>query len=228
MREKDLGVLMVLAGLGAAAFFLLRPPAAPTGPLRREGPIYGTGARLTAPGVPVEYGTTAPPEPTFAERAWQKVKEVFTGEPPTVDPGTYKSPAQYRAELAPIFRRVEQSFAMPRGLLEAIADRESRFRHDIISCQKLGLAGEEGIMQLKPRFHLASKAERCNPEIAIPYAGRYLAKNYLRFGNSWDMAVIAYTWGPTDLENKGLNAAPAAKKEYLAWVKARPYVAGFA
>ena len=83
-------------------------------------------------------------------------------------------------------------------------------------------------MQLKPQFHLASRAQRCDPQTAIPYAARYLAKNYLRFGNSWDMAIIAYTWGPTDLENYGLQAAPADKKTYLAWVKERPYVEGFA
>lgn len=132
---------------------------------------------------------------------------------------------QWRNELRPLFRAQEHSYAMPDGFLEAVAERESAFRHDIITCETLGGVGEEGIMQLRPEFHLSTRYERCTPSIAIPYAAKYLAKNYLRFGN-WSSALAAYNWGPTNLETRGLNAAPAATKEYIAFVRNR--TSGFA
>ena len=178
---------MALAGVGAAAFFLLRPRAMADG---------------SAAYVPDD-------TPGFFENL---VDWSF--------PKVYKSPAQWRDELLPLIRRQERAFAMPAGLLEAVAERESAFRDDIITCEVFGGAGEEGIMQLKPRWHLASQAERCNPKIAIPYAAKYLAKNYLRFG-TWAEAIAAYNWGPTDLATYGLQAAPAKVKSYVAFVRDR-------
>lgn len=134
--------------------------------------------------------------------------------------GEEKTPAEWRAELLPLMRRQESAYAMPPGLLEAIAERESAFRHDIITGETKGSAGEEGIMQLKPKYHLESFAERTNPRIAIPYAANYLAKNYLRFGN-WRDAVAAYNCGPTRLEQSGIAACPAITRSYLAFVESR-------
>lgn len=175
---------MALAGLGAAAFFLLRPRAT---------------------GAPADVST-------FFE---DLVDWSFEDAAPV-----YKSPAQWRDELLPLIRRQERAFAMPAGLLEAVAERESAFRNDIITCEVLGGAGEEGIMQLKPQYHLDSRAQRCNPEIAIPYAAKYLAKNFIRFG-TWAEAIAAYNWGPTDLATYGLQAAPAKVKSYIAFVRDR-------
>lgn len=137
-------------------------------------------------------------------------------------PVTYtvpKSPSEWRAELMPLIRSQEHAFAMPARLLEAVAENESSFRDDIITGRTEGSAGEQGIMQLKPQFHMTSAAERNDPRLAIPYAAKYLAKNYLRFG-SWREAVIAYNCGPTDWENYGTaKCGPALK--YLAKVEAR-------
>ena len=108
---------------------------------------------------------------------------------------------------------------MPAGLLEAVIENESSFRHDIITGQTEGSAGEQGIMQLKPQFHMDSAAERNNPYLAIKYGATYLAKNFLRFGN-WREAVIAYNCGPTDWENYGAAACGPALN-YVAKVEAR-------
>jgi len=207
--KNDAAILLALAGVGAAAFFLLRPRDAVADGSTYTAPIYGTGTALREP---VPYS----PAPASDEPWWQPIADVFS-----TGPSEPQSPAWWRAELQPLFRQQEHSYSMPHGFLEAVADRESRFRDDIITCKIFGSAGEEGIMQLKPQFHLSSRAERCNPKIAIPYAAKYLAKNYLRFGNSWEMALAAYNWGPTDLENYGFQATPAKTKEYIAWVKAR-------
>ena len=130
-----------------------------------------------------------------------------------------KTPNEWRAELLPLIRRQERSLAMPAGLLEAVIENESSFRHAIITGQTEGSAGEQGIMQLKPQFHMDSAAERNNPYLAIPYGAVYLAKNFLRFGN-WREAVIAYNCGPTDWENYGAAACGPALN-YVAKVEAR-------
>ncbi|NIT36979.1 MAG: transglycosylase SLT domain-containing protein [candidate division Zixibacteria bacterium] len=128
--------------------------------------------------------------------------------------------------MRPLFRRQEKAYAMPTGFLEAIADRESRFRHDIVSGQLKGGVGEAGVMQLHPAYHLSSDRERIDPNISIPYAAKYLAKNYVRFG-TWEEAIAAYNWGPGNVERAGVENAPAAVKEYIAWVKGRHYVEPF-
>jgi len=202
--KNDTAILLALAGVGAAAFFLLRPREAAADGSASYTPYYGTGTALREP---VPY--SPPQEPGILET----ITGWFTSEPTD----EYKTPAQWRAELRPLFRQLEHSYAMPDGLLEAVADRESSFRHDIITCKTLGGVGEEGIMQLRPEFHMASRAERCNPRTAIPYAANYLAKNFMRF-NSWDEAIAAYNWGPTNVENYGINAAPQKTKEYVAAV----------
>jgi soluble lytic murein transglycosylase-like protein len=180
--------MVALAGVGAAAFFLLRP--------------RDTAADGSALYVPGETRTL--------------FEDLIDWKFPTV----YKSPAQWREELRPLIRRMEHSYAMPGGLLEAVAERESAFRNDIITCEIFGKAGEEGIMQLKPQYHLDTQAQRCNPRIAIPYAAKYLAKNFIRFG-TWSEAIAAYNWGPTDLATYGLQAAPAKVKSYIAFVRDR-------
>lgn len=224
--------LAALAVVGvAAAYFILRPNgngAAPGGPY---APILGTGT--SAPGPAPAPATDAPgtPEPTILEQAAGYVETLYaflTGndEPTTPDPTKPKSPTQWRQELRPLFRRLETSYAMPTGFLEAVADRESRFRQDIIEGSTLGKSGEEGIMQLIPRYHLSNFAERTDPQVAIPYAANFLAKMFMEFG-TWDEALAGYNWGPTVLRTSGLQAAPAATKEYIAWIHDRDYVTGF-
>lgn len=233
MTKSEQQTLAALAVVGvAAAYFLLRRDgdngAAPGGPY---APILGTGGRTTGDTAAPVTDPTGTPELTVLEQAQGYISgflDFLTGddEPTTPDPNKPKSPTTWRMELRPLFRRLEKSYAMPTGFLEAVADRESRFRHDIISGETKGGSGEEGIMQLIPRYHLASFAERTDPYVAIPYAAQFLAKMYMEFG-TWDEALAGYNWGPTVLRTSGLQAAPAVTKEYIAWIHDRDYVEGF-
>lgn len=207
MKQNDLGVVLAIAGVGAAAYFLLRPSEASADGSTWQPAFYGTGTALKEP-VPF----SVPEKPGFVDSVLDWFKSDSTSE--------YKDPIQWRNELRPLFRQLEHSYAMPEGFLEAVAERESAFRHDIITCETLGGVGEEGIMQLRPEYHLSTRHQRCTPSIAIPYAAQYLAKNFMRFGN-WSSALAAYNWGPTNLENNGFNAAPAKTKEYIAFVRNR-------
>ncbi len=218
MKESELGIVLAIAGVGAAAFFLLRPPKASADGSTYVAPIYGTGTALREP-VPVAVPVD---EPGILESVSNWYASITGGD----NGGGVKSPAQWREQLRPLFRAQEASYAMPRGFLEAVADRESAFRHDIITCETLGGVGEEGIMQLRPEYHLSSRAERCNPQIAIPYAANYLAKNFMKFG-TWEEALAAYNWGPGNVERSGLQAAPASTKAYIVFVQGRDYVEGF-
>lgn len=221
MKESDLGIVLAIAGVGAAAFFLLRPDrASADGSTYVPGPVYGTGTALREP-VPYAVPKDEPGILESVSTWWGSM--IGNDEPTRVG---YKSPAQWREELRPLFRAQEASYAMPGGFLEAVADKESSFRHAIITCETLGGVGEQGIMQLRPEFHLSSDAERCNPKIAIPYAAKYLAQNFMKFG-TWEEALAAYNWGPGNVERSGLQAAPASTKSYIAFVKERDYVEGF-
>ena len=190
MPKGDTLGIALLAAAGIGAYFLLRN-GAQAAPVYRSGPVVGTGAGLL-----------------------DTLAAALTSSEPA-----YKSPDEWRAELMPLIRAQEHAYAMPDRLLEAVLENESSFRHDIITGATKGSAGEEGIAQLKPEYHLSSFAERTNPRIAIPYAAKYLAKNYLRF-NSWREAVIAYNCGPTDWENYGAaKCGPAL--QYVAKVERR-------
>jgi len=191
LTQADQILLVALLGAaGIGAWMFFRP--------RADG-----GTWITLPGMPAPY------EPYV---------RVTTGPTTSVMPVT-KTPSEWRAELMPLIRRQEHAFAMPAGLLEAVIENESSFRDDIITGRTEGSAGEQGIMQLKPEFHMDNAAERNNPYTAIPYGATYLAKNFMRFGD-WAQAVIAYNCGPTDWENYGpAKCGPALA--YLDKVEAR-------
>lgn len=214
MSPSDKTAIAVLVVAGIGAYFLLRRQAAPFVRVSTV-PVYGTGAALQDP---VASGQRT--APVAAHAAEPGVFETAFDWLTTWGEEEEKTPTQWRQELLPLIRRQESAFAMPPGLLEAVAEKESAFRHDIIVGETLGGAGEEGIMQLKPQYHLSSFDERTNPRIAIPYAAKYLAQNFLRFGN-WRDAVAAYNCGPTRLEATGIQSCPAVTRSYLAFVEAR-------
>ena len=225
--NRDATIMVGLALLGgAAAWWLIQSrrqtPRADV-PLIDWSDVYVETVQAPAP-APAPLPTT--PGPGLIESWTQGIVEFFGfgDEQPARE--LAKTPAEWRAELRPLFRAQERRYSMPPGLLEAIADRESRFRHDIITGELVGGIGEQGIMQLHPAYHL-TPAERLDPYRAIPYAASYLATQFVNFG-SWSEAIAAYNWGPGNVRRSGIHNAPAEVKEYVAWVKARDYVGGFA
>jgi len=224
VTKSERKALAALAVVGVAAAYVLLKKDAKAEGWAGDPPVVGTAVnRRPLPPPPPQ------PEPTILERATSYVGDFLsflTASDEATAPTGYKDPTQWRNELKPLFRRLETSYAMPPGLLEAVADRESRFRNDIITGELRGKSGEVGIMQLLPQYHLSSDAERLDPQVAIPYAALYLAKNFMKFG-TWEEAIAAYNWGPGNVERSGIQAAPKSTKEYIAWVQARGYVEGF-
>lgn len=108
------------------------------------------------------------------------------------------------------FDRATLVYQLPSNMLARVAQQESNFRAAIIS-----RAGAVGIMQIIPRYH--PNVDPTVPEDSIMYAAEYLRNLYNRFGD-WRMALAAYNWGPTNLQNRGFDAAPSETRRYVAQI----------
>jgi len=119
--------------------------------------------------------------------------------------------------ISKAFSDAGYEYGIPVGVLRTMADIESAFRPEIVSGQVKGAAGEIGIMQITPKWH--PNVNPYDPIESIWYAAGWLRDLYERFG-SWREAVAAYNWGPTNLANYGLAAAPTITQQYIARVVA--------
>lgn len=118
------------------------------------------------------------------------------------------TPPAHAAPYLTAFADAERLNGLPKNLLARMAQQESNFNPNA-----RGTSGEVGIMQIIPKWHPGIDA--ANPFSAIAYAGRLMRQHYNRFG-TWAAALAAYNWGPTALNNYGLDAAPASTKRYIA------------
>ena len=107
---------------------------------------------------------------------------------------------------------------VPPGLAVQVAQQESSFNPSA-----MGSKGELGLFQLMPST--AAALGVTDPLDAVQNAQggvSYLSQLYAQFG-SWDAALAAYNWGPTNVQNamaKGgsgwLALAPASTQMYAA------------
>ncbi len=102
------------------------------------------------------------------------------------------------ANYLTLFRGSERLYMLPENLLVRLAQQESYF--DPLATNP---SGAQGMMQIIPRFHPG--VDPFKPEEAVPYAAKFLAAQYDRFG-SWRAALAAYNWGPGNLQ-KALRQA---------------------
>lgn len=110
-------------------------------------------------------------------------------------------------EYKPFFDAAESKYNIPDNLVAKVGWRESRFIPDVINGKVTGASGEQGIMQITPRWHPG--VDYLNPAAAIDYGAKYLRQNFDRFGD-WKLAVMAYNWGPTSVANWIKNGKPAS------------------
>jgi soluble lytic murein transglycosylase-like protein len=99
-------------------------------------------------------------------------------------------------EYQPLFDAATAKYGLPPMLLANQGWKESRFRPDIIDGTVTSKRGATGIMQLIPRYYPG--VDPLDPAQAIDAAAKSDAEYYRRFG-SWDLALAAYNWGPTNL-----------------------------
>lgn len=113
----------------------------------------------------------------------------------------------------------EYQHGMPPYLLARLLYQESRYRQDIISGRTQSSAGAVGIAQIVPRWH--PDVDPTDPVASIYYAAGYLAQQHKQF-DSWKLALAAYNWGPTAVNNalkqhgsKWLKHAPVETQNYV-------------
>lgn len=131
--------------------------------------------------------------------------------------GFWSTIPENKRDLKGAFDEIEMKYNIPNNLLAKIGWRESRFDPDVISGKKSGSSGEYGLMQIYEKYHPDFSKDMSVTE-QIDYAASYLRKNYDRF-NDWQLAVMAYNWGPTNVANwiKGgrKGTVPAVTKSYI-------------
>jgi len=125
----------------------------------------------------------------------------------------YKIPRKAYPYIA-MFRSAERQYSLPFNLLVRMAQQESYF-----NVSATGASGEQGIMQIYPRWHPDLK-NPYEPSQAIPYAAKYLKQMYNRFGR-WDYAIMGYNMGPNALArwvSQGANKSklPKITAKYIA------------
>jgi cell wall-associated NlpC family hydrolase len=100
------------------------------------------------------------------------------------------------------------------SLLAAVAQTESGFRPEIISCQQASPAGARGLMQFMPSTASGRGVDPCDPASAIDGAARMLAELYAKYGN-WDLALAAYNAGPGAVDRFGGIPPYAETQNYV-------------
>lgn len=123
-----------------------------------------------------------------------------------------------------VFATVSQTFALPDGLLKSLCYVESH--HDVNAMHKDdGKGNSVGICQVKIETakllgFKGTEAQLRNPRTNIRYAGKYLAKQYLRYSRNTLKAVAAYNSG-TYRENAQGQAKNKqyVKKVFTAWTE---------
>ena len=189
--SKEFGmVILALGSVGAWWWWTQREGSHDT----------GTGGATTYPYVPYT------------------VPEGTPSAPPTGVPYVPASPTPlgvpYVPEAtagAPDYRAMASEAALDNGvpvpIFLGLIERESNFNPDAV-----GSTGDVGIAQLNPRYHPRGVAE--DPAQALPYAARYLKRMFNRFG-SWEEALAAYNWGPTNLDRSGISNIPPSVRTYV-------------
>jgi len=135
-----------------------------------------------------------------------------TGEAKTFPYAPYNAPdgtplPKEATDYREMARQAAVDNQVPPALFVRLIERESRFQPDVV-----GITGDIGIAQLNPRFHPRGVAK--DPAQALPYSAKYLRKMYDRFG-TWEEAVAAYNWGPTNLSVHGIDGIPTSVRSYV-------------
>lgn len=131
-------------------------------------------------------------------------------------PSSWTPPARAQPYLAAI-AEAELRYGLPRDLLARQLFEESRFRADIIDGSVTSSAGAIGIAQFVPATAAEYGLDPLDPFASIEAAARYDRDLFDRFGN-WPAALAAYNWGPTNVANRGIHAAPAATVAYYSGI----------
>jgi soluble lytic murein transglycosylase-like protein len=184
--------------------------AKPVGVYPDDGPARD-GVLTTAPPR-----RSAQPESTslfeddaqFQDMILDAPKSPFTSAPaPQTLNVHHWAPPKKSAPYIDKVREVEELHEMPTNLMAALVTQESQWNPKAESS-----AGARGLTQIMPQHHPGVDAD--DPDIAIEYGADYLSKLKNLFG-TWELALAAYNWGPSNLKTHGIENAPKETRDYI-------------
>lgn len=116
----------------------------------------------------------------------------------------------------PLIRKQEEANGLPHNLLARLLMQESDFNPNAHNVR----TDARGMAQIVPRWH-PNIVDPFDPNEAIPYAAKYLARLHNNFG-SWDVALAAYNWGWGNINkligqygNNGFEHMPEETRNYV-------------
>jgi hypothetical protein len=207
-------VLVVLPFVLLVAYFALRQVPAGVPIVFDDAPVPQPGADFAAPETGA--GTLAAGELVQSVAPTLTVFESFSQLVDTISRKTFALPARATA-YADTISAAEARYGLPDSLLARVLYQESRYRPDVISGATTSPAGALGIAQFMPATARDLGIDPLNPSQAIDGAGRYLKQLFDQFGD-WGKALAAYNWGPGNVAKKGMDAAPAETRAYVAYI----------
>ena len=89
--------------------------------------------------------------------------------------------------------------------------QESGYRDEIIDGRVVSSAGAQGIAQIVPRLH--PNVDPLDPEAALHYAARFMARMIVRYNGSVPKALAAYHSGPRNVDRAVAAAGDDWKSE---------------
>ena len=127
-----------------------------------------------------------------------------------------------KEQYADLVRKYSKQYGVPESLALHVLNRETGIYDPNKAATIKSRAGAVGPMQLLPRYAKdfgIKKRDLTNPVKNIEAGVRYLAKNYNRFSENPEHALMAYNWGPTATANwlakGGKGNIPQETRDYI-------------
>jgi hypothetical protein len=123
-------------------------------------------------------------------------------------------------KYAQLFVDAGKKYNLDPALLAGVAQQESGFSEDVITCKRGSSVGAQGIMQFMPATAAGQGVKPCDPESAVFGGAKYLRSLMNQF-STLDKTLAAYNWGSGNVSQRGLAAAPAETRNYIKGVPAK-------
>ena len=144
------------------------------------------------------------------------------GEPMAWDKPLREQQGYTKEQYADLVRKYSKQYGVPESLALHVLNRETGIYDPNKAAKIKSRAGAVGPMQLLPRYAKDFGIEQrdlTDPVKNIEAGVRNLAKNYYRFSENPEHALMAYNWGPTATANwltkGGKGKIPQETRDYI-------------
>jgi soluble lytic murein transglycosylase-like protein len=114
----------------------------------------------------------------------------------SLQPATPPAQVNVPANMQPIINTASASSGVPADRIAAVLKQESNFNPNAVSPK-----GATGVAQFMPATAQERGVNPLDPNSAIPGAANYLADLKKQFGGDDRLALMAYNWGPGNVQN---------------------------